>query len=155
MRKTIFTNAAALACFAAAGAASGAAAPAAKAGPIVTGIRKASEIKLPERTTKRGSVSVFPFDQLTEAGMSFGLKDRTAKSLSSVVSNQNRRNMTDKKDDAGNIVFKTKTVKDAAGVETVMPTQDAERVAVKRFFAIDVDAKSDPDGASVRVVREL
>lgn len=156
MRKTILASTAAMLCLAAAkDNANAGAAPAAKAAPAVTAVRPAAEIKLPERKSRRGSTSVFPFDALTEIGMSFGVKDRTAASLSSVVSNANRKNQVNKTDDNGAIVYKTKTVKDAAGVETVMPTQDPVKVAAKRFYAIDVDAKTDPDGASVRVVREL
>lgn len=129
--------------------------------PVVTGTFK---IDLPKRATKRGSESSYPFDTLTEAGMAFGLKDKTAKNLSSIISNANRKGQIDKTDEAGNVVYATKTITspDGATPMTVPDTSKPERVAVKKFYAVDVNAdlakklKGTPlEGSAVLVYREL
>lgn len=122
--------------------------------PELTTVSKA--VPMPEpSTSRRGSKSPYPFDELTEGGMSFGIKNKTAKNMGSIVSNQNRKAMTEKKDAAGNVVFKMNEITDGAGNKTQVPTTEPEMVPTKRFFAVDCDPKTDPDGASVRVFREF
>lgn len=114
-----------------------------------------STVAMPEKIPgKRGSKSQFPFEALT-VGASFGLIGRDAKSMSSIVSAQNRKadNFTAKKDENGNVIFKTQEIKAADGTVSRIPTTEAETVQVKEFFAIDTDPKSDPEGATVRVFR--
>lgn len=105
--------------------------------PILTGA--VSGIAMPQRENKRGSASIFPFDTLTEVGQCFGIKNRDAKSLSSIISNANRKAMVNKTDDAGNVVYKTVEMKDANGtVVGRSPTTEPEKVAGKRYAAFDV-----------------
>lgn len=121
--------------------------------PELTAISTA--VPMPEPTTsRRGSKSPYPFDALTAVGMSFGIKNKTAKNMGSIISNQNRKAMVEKKDAEGNTVFKTNEMKDAEGNVTHVPTSEPEMVATKHFFAVDCDPKNDPDGASVRVFRD-
>jgi len=96
-------------------------------------------ITMPTVANKRGSTSIFPFDTLTEVGMCFGIKNRDAKSLSSIISNANRKAMVNKTDEAGNTVYKTTEMKDANGtVVGRTPTTEPEKVPGKRFAAFDV-----------------
>lgn len=122
--------------------------------PVLTAVTTA--VPMPTRESKRGSKSSYPFDSLTAVGASFGVKNKTAKQMASIVSNANRKAPQEpKRDAAGNIVYKTAEMKDANG--TVIgraPTQEPETVATRHYFAVDVDAKDDPDGASVRVFRD-
>ena len=105
--------------------------------PVLTAATNA--IAMPVRTNNRpGSKTLYPFDTLTEVGMSFGVKNRTAHQLSSVLSNANRKAMVDKVDDAGNKVFMTKKLKAADGSESIVPTTDVAKVAGRRYFAVDV-----------------
>lgn len=115
-----------------------------------------SEVKMPEIKSNRGSKSKYPFDQLTEKGMSFGVIGKTAASLASIVSGQNRKHKVEKKDDQGNTVYKTIVNTAQDGSKTEIPdTSKPEMVSVKKFYAADCDASKDPDGASVRVFRSL
>lgn len=126
--------------------------PGTRIAPQITEIR--SDVPMPEPTKgNRGSKSQYDFDKL-EVGQSFGIKNKTAREMSSIVSNANRKNQADKRDAAGNVVFKTKTVTDQAGNKVVVPTLDPEKVALKVFFAADTNPKTDPDGASVRIFRK-
>lgn len=130
------------------------AAPAAVKAFTVLGV--SSAVTMPEHIAKRrGSQTQFPFAVL-EPGQSFGLIGRNAKSMASIVSNQNRAesNQTNKLDANGAPIFKTKTVKDANGAETVIPTTETEKVWIKEFIAVDVDPATDPEGATVRVFRK-
>lgn len=68
---------------------------------------------------KRGAKLVYDFEALTKVGMSFGVKNRTARQLRTTISNANRDYHPNK------------------------------------FYAVDVDRLTDPDGADVRVVREV
>lgn len=87
-------------------------------------------VKLPtigERYTLRGRGRKFyPFEQLTERGMSFGVKGRTIRQIRSVVSARNRKNM-----------------------RTTPKGQEPQL-----FYVAAVDPKKDVDGASVRVFRD-
>lgn len=104
--------------------------------PVLTGATDA--IPMPTRKVARGSKTLYPFDSLTAVGMSFGVKNRTAKQLSSVLSNANRKAMVNKVDEAGNTVFKTKELKAADGSITLAPTTELEKVAGAHYFAVDV-----------------
>lgn len=123
-------------------------------GDAITGVTKA--VPMPEIVSKRGSKSKYPFDQLTEVGMSFGVKGRTAQSLASVVSSQNRKHKQVKTDENGNTVYETITRTNPDGTKLEVPNTDKPVTEVlKKFYAADVDAKTDPDGASVRVFRSV
>jgi hypothetical protein len=136
-----------------------------RAAPVITGV--ASGLVMPQRQSKRGSESLFPFDSLTEIGMAFGVKDRDAKSLSSIISNANRKAREPKRDATGAVVYKTTELKDANGsVVGTTPTTEPEMVATKHFFAVDVtreyrEANKDAfakggafEGATVLVFRD-
>lgn len=128
----------------------------AKAARVAPEITPAKMVTLPPRKAPRGSKSAYPFDTLTEVGMSFGVKNKTRNNMNSIVHNANKAHLTDKLDDTGAKVFKTtKSVDPTTNVTTMVPTTETEKVATKRFYAVDVDPKTDEDGASVRIVREL
>jgi hypothetical protein len=107
--------------------------------PALTGVFK---IDMPERKNRRGSTSIYSFDSLTEVGMAFGVKNKDAASLSSVVSNANKKARIDETDGAGNVVYETKTLTDpSTGNKTDVPdTTKPRKIATKEFFAVDVDA---------------
>jgi hypothetical protein len=116
-----------------------------KSAPVVTAISAA--VPMPEqKSARRGTASVFPFDQL-EVNQSFGVKDRDKASLSSVVSAQNRKHVTET---PGAPV----DLKDVNGAVVGQTPGDTVKTVTKHFFAVDVDAKKDPDGASVRIFRD-
>lgn len=123
--------------------------------PIVTAISKA--VAMPIKSSKRGSTSLYPFDQLTEIGMSFGVKNKTAANLSSIVSNANKRAVKQATDEAGKPLFKMVEAKDAAGNVTMIPGTEPVMITTAHYFAIDIDPKAkpaDPDGATARVFRD-
>lgn len=139
-----------------------------KAARVEPAFTSASKITLPTRTNRRGSESKYPFDSLTEAGMAFGVKNKNAQSLSSIISNANRKNMTPKTDEAGNALYETKELAGQDGTKTVVPdTSKPKMVATKKFFAFDVTPeykkanvdmfkKDAPfEGATTLVFREL
>lgn len=104
--------------------------------PVLTG---AGKITLPTRTSKRGSESKYPFASLTEVGMAFGVKNKTAANLSSIVSNANRKHQVPVTDENGNAVYDTKEIRGADGTVTNVPdTSKPKMQAGKRFFAFDV-----------------
>lgn len=119
--------------------------------PEITTISTAIPVPL---KTRRGAKSMYPFDDL-QPGASFGVKNKTAASMSSIVSSNNRRNLEPKKDENGNVIYKMKKIKGADGTEMSVPTDKPETVEMKRFVCADVDPKTDPDGASVRVWRQV
>lgn len=105
--------------------------------PALTG---AASIKLEPRQSKRGSVSLYPFDSLTAAGMAFGVKNKTASQLSSIISNQNRKHVQPVQDAAGNVEYETKEIKGADGAVTNVPdTTKPKTTATRHFYAVDVD----------------
>lgn len=119
-----------------------------------------TDIPIPASVARgRASKSPFNFDALTVVGASIGIVGRKggAKSLSSIISNQNRKaeNWIDKMDANGNKIMKPgEPIKDANGnVVGTQPATEAERVRVKQFRAFDVDPKTDKDGANVRIFR--
>jgi len=111
---------------------------AARVEPSLTGVFK---IDMPERKNRRGSTSIYSFDSLTEVGMAFGVKNKDAASLSSVVSNANKKARIDETDANGNVVYETKTLTGGDGTKTDVPdTTKPRKIATKEFFAVDVDA---------------
>lgn len=112
-------------------------------------------------TSNRGSKSPYPFDTI-EPGQAFGVKNKTAKQLSSIVSNQNRKDSNHRpvKDAAGNIVYKMNDLTAPDGSVTKVPTKEPETEQIKAFVAYDVDddlkkqIKGTPlEGSSVLVFR--
>lgn len=100
--------------------------------PELTDIR--TDIVMPSK--RRGGMSShYNFDSLTAVGASFGIKNKSASQISSIVSKENRRYMN----------------------ETVDPTNPAKKVKTfaKKFDVFDVDPKTDPDGAKCRVFRTI
>lgn len=93
-----------------------------------------TDIAVPQR--KRGGMSGhYDFASLTTVGASFGIKNKTATQISSIVSKENRRHMS----------------------ESVDPTNPEKKVKTyaKKFDVFDVDPKTDPDGAKCRVFRTI
>lgn len=119
--------------------------------PQLTAVVAPNVIPMPTKESKRGSTSLYPFDSLTAVGMSFGVKNKTAAQLSSIVSNANRKAMVNKTDAAGNVVYKTTPLKDANGnVVGQAPTTEPEKIAGKHFFAVDV---ADLDAARQKALK--
>ena len=120
--------------------------------PELTGISAVVEMPAPPARSNRGSKSAYPFDEL-EVGQSFGVKNKTRDQMQSIVSNQNKKHRVEKRDENGNVVYKTTEAKDAEGNVTRLPTDKPEMIDGKTFFAVEADPKKDPDGAKVRVFR--
>lgn len=111
-----------------------------------------TSLTMPVRSSNRGSKSKYPFDSV-EVGKSIGVIGGNAASMASTISGANRRFMEDKKDADGNVVRKFIDVKGADGSVTKTDA-GPERVSTRHFFAVDVDPKSDPEGATVRIWRD-
>lgn len=132
---------------------------AAKVAPIMTGT---FAMPIPaEKATNRGSKSPYPFETL-EVGHAFGVKNKTAKQLSSIVSNQNRKDANHRpiKDENGNIKYKMTDLTGPDGSVTKVPTKEPETEQIKAFAAYDVSdelkkqIKGTPlEGSSVLVFR--
>jgi len=105
--------------------------------PVLTSVAK---IALPVRENKRGSESKYSFDALTEVGTAFGVKNKTAAQLSSIVSNANRKARTPELDANGQAMYATKEITGPDGVTkmTVPDTDKPKTVETKHFFAFDV-----------------
>lgn len=118
----------------------------------LTGI--SADVPMPANMGKsnRGGRSLYPFDDL-EVGQSFGVRNKTQKQLASTVSGATKRHRVEVKDANGNTVFKTTDVKQADGSVVKQPTLDPQTQPGRIFVSADVDPKTDPDGASVRVWR--
>lgn len=145
--------------------ATAAATKAPRVAPVITGVLAATAVPMPERVVNRGSKTNYPFDSLANVGDSFGVVNKTAANLQPIVATQNRKPGAIKKDANGLPIVKgylDVEMKDAAGtVIGKMPGNanngaeiDYDRLPQKKYFALDVDAKTDPQGASVRVWRE-
>jgi len=109
--------------------------------PEITAI--ATGIAIPTgASAARGSKSPYNFDEL-EVGAAFGVKNKTAKQLSSIVSNQNRKdnNQRQKTNADGSPAFKTEytETKDVNGaVIGKVPHQVPDTEWIKEFRAFDV-----------------
>lgn len=119
--------------------------------PVLTAV--SSTVPMPDRNAARGSKTIYPFEMLTAIGMSFGIKNKTAKQLASIISNQNRKVGPTKRNPDGSIVYKTQDMTAPDGSVTKVPTSEPETLPGKKYFAIDCDAKKDPDNANVRIFR--
>jgi hypothetical protein len=119
--------------------------------PVLTTISNA--VPIPAVKNNRGSKGAYPFDNL-EIGQSFGVANRNAKQMASIVSNANKRFLVNKTDENGNVVFKTTKASDGNGGFVTVPTSEPEKVASRRFIVLNVDPATDPDQASVRIWRE-
>ncbi|HRQ13073.1 MAG TPA: hypothetical protein PK205_07190 [Promineifilum sp.] len=126
------------------------AAAAPRVAPQLTTISAA--VAMPDRRS-RGGRSLYPFESLA-VGQSFGVKNKTAKQIASVVSAANRRGLAPKRDANGAIVYKMQTIKTADGTEKQVPSQEPETFRQSHYIVADVDPKADPDGASARVWRD-
>jgi len=124
--------------------------------PTVTIGAVSSAVEMPEIVNKRGAKSKYPFDDLTAVGQSFPVVGKTAASLASVVSGQNRKHKIAKVDDKGNTVYtKLKQTALDGSVTEVDDKNKPEMVEQKKFFAVDTDPKTDPDKATARVFRKV
>lgn len=114
--------------------------PGAPNGPRVAPETSAAvKIALPIADRRGGNRSLYPFESLIEAGMSFGVKGKPAKNLSSVINNANKKYLTQERDANGTPVFESKTVPQADGSTLTVPDTDKPRmVASRKFRATDV-----------------
>lgn len=110
-----------------------------KIAPVITGI---GDIELSRPTgAGRGSKSNYPFDDL-EIGKAFGVSNKDARGLSSIVSNQNRKHRAPVKNADGTTQFETMGASDGQGGTIQVPdTNKPVMSQTKRFFAVDVDAE--------------
>lgn len=131
---------------------------AARVEPIITSV---IAIELPERT-KRGSGPKYPFESLT-VGTAFGLKNKVAKDMASVISAANRRYTTNATDENGNIQYHTKELTTAEGVKMNVPDNTKpKKVPTRHFFALDVDKEmaaklkgTELEGSKVLISRDI
>lgn len=114
--------------------------PGAPSGPRVAPVTSvAVKIDLPIVDRRGGRGSAYPFETLTEVGMAFGVKDKPAKNLSSVINNANKKYQTQERDANGTPVFETKSVPQADGSTVTVPdTAKPKMVVERRFRAVDV-----------------
>ena len=145
-------------------------APAAPAGdkpvvvPNLTAI-SATPMPLPQRGARGGKGSIYPFDGLLPpqrdeqgnvvAAYSFGVTNKTARDLSSIVSNANKKYMKKKTNADGSFVYKMNEVETSPGVKVQVPSSEHVMEAERKFAVYAVDPKTDPEGAQARVYREL
>ncbi len=94
--------------------------------PVIVGISDA--VPMPIRTNSRGNKSAYNWDAI-EVGKSLAITNKTAKQLASVITNANKRYIA----------------KDAEG----------KPVVTKHFFTHDCNPATDPEGASVRIFRDI
>ena len=123
--------------------------------PEFTTVR--TDIK-PPVTARRGAKSpvVEKMHALEVVGASFGLTNKTKRQISATVSKENNRdtNQRPKLDAEGNQITKPgEPVKDANGTVVAQGTPVGVTERVKEWEAHDVDPKTDPDKATVRVFR--
>lgn len=135
----------------------GASAPAADAAKaaITTAIRSDIPPPVAKRTGPRAGQSLYDFDKL-EINGSFGIKDasKTAKKFGSTVTAANHRYDTPVLGADGKPTFaKGAEIKDAAGNVTGYGKGKAIVTTNRKFVCADVDPKTDPDGANLRVWR--
>jgi hypothetical protein len=112
--------------------------PAAEVLEIVSNIAKPASSK--------SDRSSYPFDKL-EVGSSFGVKNRDKKSFNSILYMAHNRYAEPVLNADGTPKMRTKKLK-GGGTELV-----AETKRTREFEAFDVDPKTDPQGASVRIFR--
>lgn len=114
---------------------------------------------MPIPTITRGAVgsrSPFPFDTM-EVGQSFGVSNKTAKQMSSIVSNQNRKasNYRNKVDAEGKEILTPATpITDANGNVVGQKPGEPIKEQIKVWVVSEVDHKKDPAKARVRIWRK-
>ena len=121
--------------------------------PEVIGVNSTLTMPEPPKSGRRSNESAYPFGSL-KVGESFGVKNKTAEQLSSAVSLANKKARTNKLDENGNVVMKTKPGTDANGNAIQVPTDTPETVEGKRFFVVACEPSKDPEGALARVWRQ-
>lgn len=118
-------------------------------------------IDLPEtaiRRAGRAGGSSYPFDSL-EVGQAFGVKNKDKRSMSSIVSNQNKKFRVQSKDANGNLVYGTKKLADGTEVPDTSkpkwgePTKKFETVEVTPAVAEAIKGVDALAGAKVLVRR--
>lgn len=130
--------------------------PAERVAPEIAGIDKG--IPLPAAAkSNRGSKSAYEFDAL-EVGDSIAILNKTAKQISSIVSNQNRKDSNQRPalnaDGSQKMKIEQREIKDAAGnVVGKQPVNVPETEWIKEFRVVDVDPKKDPKKAKCRIWR--
>jgi hypothetical protein len=93
-------------------------------------------------TKSRGTKSKYAFDSLTAVGMVLGVKGKEARNLSSVVSNANRKYVTQVTGADGLPVFETKQIAGADGqIMNVPDTTKPVTTAERKFRAVEVTAE--------------
>lgn len=127
----------------------------ARTAPIISMVSAA--VPLPV-ANGRGRAGLYPFDELTAVGMSFGLVNRTAKNMGSVVSAANRRALVQAKNEDGSLKFDRKEVKPASISETgelisAVFESVPVMVASKKFQVFETDPATDPHKATCRIFR--
>lgn len=121
--------------------------------PKIAAVR--TDVKMPEVASNRGKKSVYGFDDLA-VGASIGVLNKTAAQLKVIVYNATKRFKEPEKDAEGKIVYQTTDMKNpTTGEVTKVPTTKPKLVNTRKFSVFDVDPKTDPDGATARIFREL
>lgn len=120
--------------------------------PVFTTVR--TDVK-PPVAAKRGAKSelAVKLEELPVGG-SIGIQNKTKKQISSTISKVNNAtaNQQQKKAEDGSLVTRPEEIRDATGAvvgHKNVPVMER----IKEFEAFDVDKKSDPDGATVRIFR--
>ncbi len=113
----------------------------ARIAPVIVG-EPTKDVPMPTVTSKRGSKSVYPFDSLTEVGMSFAVANKTAADMTAIVSAVNRKHQVVKTNSDGTPAKRT--------IKGVL-TDKNEMVSIKHFKAFDV---TDESGIMARVFRD-
>lgn len=109
----------------------------------------------PKRSGPRAGTSLYDFEKLDING-SFGIIDleKTAKKFGSTVTAANHRyDVAAKNPDGTAQMTVGAEIKDAAGNVTGHAPGKPVMIATRKFTCADVDPKSDPDGANLRVWR--
>lgn len=110
-----------------------------KIAPIIGGIAAISLTR--PGGGARGSKSLYPFDDL-EIGKAFAVMNKDARSMSSIVSNQNRKHRTPVLNADGTPQYHTNEASDGNGGTIQVPdTSKPKTTQTKKFFAVDVDAE--------------
>lgn len=100
--------------------------------PVISAVR--NDIAIPQRTRSGGGKSAYDFSVLTAVGQSIGIVNKTKENVAALVARTNRKNCTETTDPVTGKVNKTYSAK---------------------YEAFEVDPKTDPDGAKVRVFRTI
>lgn len=125
--------------------------PGPRVDPVLTGVLPAGAIAMPPKPNNRGSKSNYPFAELTAVGMSFGIVNKTPEQMAAIIANQNRKPGPQKKDTAGNPMFKMQDMLGADGKPngTQVATNEPIYAEGPQFFVVapgeDDPANIDPN----------